>query len=92
MTEYAARVEKVEAVQVSKVGDHPSLFSYAASASKGKTCGVCGKDYATHMCVKLGPGMLNLVCPGNWIVTRQDESVEVITDAVFKERYEEVEI
>lgn len=83
MTKYRSKSEIVEAVQWFKWGDHPNNhrnFIWGTSV-----CEICGNHSGRHCWVGE-----RLVCESNWIIT-SSTGIHVMSDEVFRERYEPVE-
>ena len=90
MAQYLRNAEVVNAVLWEKVGDHDEVISSSLSASDGKKiCARCGLPLSGHGTSK-GAIFRTTVCPGRWIVTREDGRIEYLDDATFKARYIEV--
>lgn len=88
MAKYTKLLEIVEAVQVSKVADSDVLAAYDAKASQvGKACPQCGQAWELHLTRPLGAVWYDLICPGTWLITREDGRIEYLDDATFQKRY-----
>lgn len=88
---YSKLPEIVEAVQVSKVTDSDVLAAYDVKASQvGKACPKCGQLWELHLIRPLDTVWYDLICPGTWLITREDGRIEYLDDATFKTRYENI--
>jgi len=90
MANYTKKQEVVDAVQWLKTGDHPKIDSIATkiSAEKGEeTCNSCGLPISVHGIQDLDGRLFNTICPGSWIITREDGRFEYLNDATFRARY-----
>lgn len=90
MAFYIKKAEVVEASQWTKVGDLEIIETLSRSDAKAlcPTCGMPLQDHGEHV---LARGWQTVkICPGMWIVKREDGRVEYLDDATFKARYEGV--
>lgn len=91
MAKYTKQPEIVDAVQWSKVGDAEgaTIVAHADAEKDGKRlCARCGQPISAHGMRVLGPDrFFNGVCPGMWIITREDGRIEYLDDATFQARY-----
>ena len=81
---YRKKPEIVEAVQWFNHGDHPEVLNISQEVEK--YCMFCRKLRGCH-------GNFNgiLICPGDWIVFKDDNESDVFSDTDFKNTYEPVE-
>ncbi len=81
----------VKAQQWLKDGDHPEVRKYQHLGSKDTLiCVLCAKSLVEH---GWHEGEDLLVCPGSWVVYHHPElAPKVMSDAFFRDYYEEVPI
>lgn len=90
MAKYTKKQEIVEAVRWSKAGDHEKIDDIKEKVPKEKgdeICNSCGLPISAHGIRNLDPWHYDMVCPGRWIVTREDGQIEYLDDETFQARY-----
>jgi len=86
-TKYQRSLEIVDAVPWTKVGDHADITALSVSSEGGKKpCSICGQPLSAHGIRDAG-GLHDTICPGKWIITREDGRIEYLDDATFQARY-----
>ena len=96
MAKYRKRPVIVEAVQWNGFYSEPKLDCIEKQEdndiSVSGICAACGMPRIDHGCLPLdrtaGFERLQIVCPGDWIVTHDDQSHSVYKPNVFKEKYD----
>jgi len=87
VAKYVKNPEVVEAVRWIKVGDHPDITAAKVSESKEKDiCPLCGFPLKSHGST-METVFASTICPGKWIITREDGRIEYLDDATFQKRY-----
>lgn len=86
MAQYTRNAETIEAVQWSKIGDCSDVTSLDAKDAKA-VCTTCGQLMSAHGSQQVSDDLSNIVCPGKWIITREDGRIEYLDDATFQKRY-----
>ena len=87
MAKYTKNPEVVEAVRWTKVGDHSDIVAAKVrEANKNDLCGSCGMPLKDHGSTQEDV-LYTTICPGKWIITREDGRIEYLDDATFQKRY-----
>jgi hypothetical protein len=90
MAKYSKKQEVVDAVQWSKIRDHEKIEDIAQKVTKERgdeICNSCGLPMSAHGIRNLDPWHYDMVCPGRWVITREDGRIEYLDDATFQKRY-----
>lgn len=92
MAQYTKVNEIVDVVQVTDAKeslDGVTLAYYVTG--KDDLCPKCGQLVSLHRKHVIYPKYMEIVlCPGSWIVKREDGRIEYLSDTDFKARYEVV--
>lgn len=94
MAKYQKNIETVEAAQWSKVGDHVAIttLSVSSEAVGKKICTSCGQPMSAHGMRDLDGHLCDTICPGRWIITRENGRIEYLDDAAFQKMFTAVEV
>lgn len=88
MATYTKNPEIVSAVQWSKTGDHAYIVALNPPEKRAKElCTSCGRPLSEHGKRELDESLHDTICPGWWVITREDGRIEYLTDAKFQARY-----
>jgi len=80
-----------------KVGDEGAFVGYSKGKDSflAKKCDKCGAVMRVHGEInrlgEVGYSGIWWVCPGSWVLTPSDDTIEIMSHAEFSEMYEEVD-